>query len=104
MLSVSNQYLIDQHSMMVQAHVLTMCSRPDGFEPVTKPGIYKKAIAPLYFHLHKHSQVAKFFKDGGHQYLYAEDMLILEKAKIGMVPIPPLDTTTKNTLQNAANP
>ena len=62
-------------------HVLVLCSRPEGFEPATKPGVYEQGVAPLYFHTHKQPQVAEFFEQGGQQYIYAEDLLTLEEGK-----------------------
>jgi hypothetical protein len=63
-------------------HVLVLCSRPEGFEPKTKPGVYEQGIAPLYFHSHGQPAVAKFFEKGGQLYLYAEDLLTLEEGKL----------------------
>lgn len=63
-------------------HVLVLCSRPEGYEMKTKPGIYESGVAPLYFHSHGHSKVAEFFEQGGQQYIYAEDLLTLEQAKM----------------------
>jgi hypothetical protein len=62
-------------------HVLVLCSRPEGFQPKTKQGIYEKAIAPLYFLSHGQPEVATFFERGGQQYIYAEDLLTLEHGK-----------------------
>ncbi|KAL3934444.1 MAG: hypothetical protein SGBAC_009847 [Bacillariaceae sp.] len=63
-------------------HVLTLCTRPEGFKLKTKPGMYDKGIAPLYFKSQGMSNVAEYFKKGGQQYIYAEDLLTLEKGKI----------------------
>jgi hypothetical protein len=62
-------------------HVLVLCSRPDGHEPKTKPGVYEQGVAPLYFHSHDQPEVAQFFEQGGQQYIYAEDLLTLEHGK-----------------------
>jgi hypothetical protein len=74
------------------SHVLVLCSRPDGYQPVTTPGVYEQVVAPLYFHSHNQSGVAKFFENGGQQYIYAEDLLTLEHGKQALnstVPVPP---------------
>jgi hypothetical protein len=74
------------------SHVLVLCSRPDGFQPVTVPGVYEQVVAPLYFHSHNQSVAAKFFEKGGQQYIYAEDLLTLEQGKRALksaVPVPP---------------
>ena len=72
-------------------HVLVLCSRPEGFVPTTKPGVYEQGVAPLYFQTHKLPQVADFFQKGGQQYIYAEDLLTLEEGKFSPdgVLIPP---------------
>jgi hypothetical protein len=76
-------------------HVLVLCSRPEGFEPKVKPGVYETAIAPLYFKSQGEPEVAEFFARGGQQYLYLEDMLTLEQGKVagikqeGPIPVPP---------------
>lgn len=62
-------------------HVLALTSRPLGFQPKSKPGLYEKTLAPLYFHSHGLKKVADFFENGGQQYLYAEDILTLREAK-----------------------
>jgi hypothetical protein len=62
-------------------HVLALCSRPEGFLPKTKPGVYEQGVAPLYFYSHGHNKVAQFFEQGGQQYVYAEDLLLLEQGK-----------------------
>jgi hypothetical protein len=74
------------------SHVLVLCSRPEGYQPVTAPGVYEQLIAPLYFHSHNQPAVAKFFENGGQQYIYAEDLLTLEQGKESLespVPVPP---------------
>lgn len=63
------------------SHVLMLCSRPEGFAPKTAPGVYETAVAPLYFNSHGEPEVARFFKQGGQQYIYAEDLLTLEEGK-----------------------
>jgi hypothetical protein len=62
-------------------HVLALCSRPEGFQPKTKPGVYEQGVAPLYFHSHGLPKVANYFEKGGQQYVYAEDLLLLEQGK-----------------------
>jgi len=62
-------------------HVLMLCSRPEGFQPKTRQGVYERGVAPLYFHSHVEPEVARFFKQGGQQYIYAEDLLTLEEGK-----------------------
>lgn len=62
-------------------HCLVLCSRPEGFQPKTKPGVYEKAVAPMYFQSHGEPTVASFFEKGGQQYIYAEDLLTLEEGK-----------------------
>jgi hypothetical protein len=62
-------------------HVLVLTTRPGDYVPKTKPGIYETGVAPLYFHSHGHRNVAEFFERGGQQYLYAEDLMLLDEAK-----------------------
>jgi hypothetical protein len=74
-------------------HVLALRSRPAGFEPKTKPTLYERAVAPLYFRSHGAESVAQFFERGGQQYIYAEDVLICDEgldAK-GPIAIPPAE-------------
>jgi hypothetical protein len=76
-------------------HVLVLCSRPEGFQPKTVPGLYERGVANMYFKAHGESEVAKFFEMGGQQYIYAEDLLTLEEGKkagidnVGRVHVPP---------------
>ncbi|CAJ1959339.1 unnamed protein product [Cylindrotheca closterium] len=63
-------------------HVLTLCTRPEGFKIKTKPGMYEKGIASVYFKSQGMSNVAEYFKKGGQQFIYAEDLLTLEEGKI----------------------
>jgi hypothetical protein len=63
-------------------HVLVCCSRPEGFQPKTSPGVYERAVAPIYFRSHGEPEVADFFERGGQQYIYAEDLLTLEEGKL----------------------
>jgi predicted patatin/cPLA2 family phospholipase len=72
-------------------HVMVLCSRPEGYQPKTKQGAYEKGVAPWYFRSHGHANVAKFFEQGGQQYIYAEDMLLLEhgKSSLSKVLVPP---------------
>jgi hypothetical protein len=62
-------------------HVLVLCSRPEGFQPKTMPGMYERGIANMYFKVHNEPEVAEFFERGGQQYIYAEDLLTLEDGK-----------------------
>ena len=72
-------------------HVLVLRSRPDGFPIKTKPGIYERTIASLYFRSHGQPEVASYFERGGQQYIYAEDILTLQEAQKSRdaVPVPP---------------
>lgn len=63
-------------------HALVLCSRPEGFQPKTAPGVYERGIAPIYFRSHGMPEVAQFFEQGGQQYIYAEDLLTLEEGKV----------------------
>jgi hypothetical protein len=68
-------------------HCLVLCSRPEGFQPKTKPGLYEKGVAPHFFKSHGEPAVASFFEKGGQQYIYAEDLLTLEEGKrAGIIP------------------
>lgn len=62
-------------------HVLVLCSRPEGFQPKTVPGLYERGVANMYFKAHHEPEVAEFFEKGGQQYIYAEDLLTLEDGK-----------------------
>ena len=62
-------------------HVLVLASRPEDYIPKTKQGIYETGIAPLYFNSHGLRKVSEFFEQGGQQYLYAEDLMLLQEAK-----------------------
>jgi hypothetical protein len=91
-------------------HVLVLCSRPEGFRPATKPGVYEQGVAPLYFQSHKLPKVADFFQRGGQQYIYAEDLLTLEEGKFsqeGVSVAPPRilygvehDESTRHMIEN----
>ena len=76
-------------------HVLVLCSRPEGFQPKTMPGLYENGVANMYFKAHNEPEVADFFERGGQQYIYAEDLLTLEEGKLsgmnhrGAVRVPP---------------
>lgn len=71
-------------------HVLVLCSRPEGFQPKTVPGVYERGVASMYFQSHGEPRVAEFFERGGQQYIYAEDLLTLEEGKrAGLLPQPP---------------
>ncbi|KAL3926618.1 MAG: hypothetical protein SGBAC_013403 [Bacillariaceae sp.] len=63
-------------------HVLALCTRPEGCELKTKPGVYEQGVAPLYFKSHGLPKVAEYFENGGQQYIYAEDILTLEEGKM----------------------
>ncbi|KAI2498064.1 hypothetical protein MHU86_16437 [Fragilaria crotonensis] len=72
-------------------HVLVLRSRPQQFRPKTIPTIYESTVAPLYFQSHGEHEVADFFRLGGQQFIYLEDHLTLEEARVTnqAVPIPP---------------
>ena len=72
-------------------HALVLRSRPNGFPIKTKPGIYERTIASLYFRSHGQPEVASYFERGGQQYIYAEDILTLREAQKSSdaVPVPP---------------
>ena len=72
-------------------HVLVLRSRPDGFPIKTRPGVYERGIANVYFRSHGQPEVASYFERGGQQYIYCEDLLTLDDAKKsrGAVPVPP---------------
>jgi len=73
-------------------HCLVLCSRPDGFQPQTQPTLYEKGVAPNYFHAHGEDNLAAYFKNGGQQYIYAEDLLTLMEGQLDRgdgVPVPP---------------
>ena len=72
-------------------HALVLRSRPNGFPIKTKPGIYERTIASLYFRSHGQPEVASYFERGGQQYIYAEDILTLQEAQKSSdaVPVPP---------------
>ena len=66
--------------------------RPTSFEPKTKPTLYERAVAPLYFRSNGvPNSVAEFFEKGGQQYLYAEDVLLCDEGldSTEAIPIPP---------------
>mmetsp|Transcript_4659 Transcript_4659/g.8074 ORF Transcript_4659/g.8074 Transcript_4659/m.8074 type:complete len:945 (+) Transcript_4659:415-3249(+) len=70
-------------------HVVALRSRPAGYEPKTKPTLYERAVAPLYFKSNGvPDTVAEFFEKGGQQYLYAEDVLICDQGLNSTEPIP----------------
>ena len=68
-------------------HVMVLASRPEGFQPKTKPGVYELGVAPIYFRSHGEQEVARFFEKGGQQYIYAEDLLTLEEGKRSKEPV-----------------
>ena len=74
-------------------HVLALRSRPAAYQPKTKPTLYERAVAPLYFKSHGVNTVAEFFERGGQQYMYAEDVLTLDEGLDSKeaVKIPPAD-------------
>uniref|UniRef100_A0A6U9YZ04 PNPLA domain-containing protein n=1 Tax=Pseudo-nitzschia australis TaxID=44445 RepID=A0A6U9YZ04_9STRA len=63
-------------------HVLVLASRPEDYMPKTKPGIYETGVAPLYFNSHGQKGVAEYFEKGGQQYVYAEDLMLLQEARL----------------------
>lgn len=63
-------------------HVLVLRSRPDGAAIGTKPGVYEKIVAPVYFESNGLPQLSSFFAEGGQQYLYVEDYLTLEEGRV----------------------
>lgn len=92
-------------------HVLALCSRPEGFDIKTKPGVYEQGVAPLYFHSHGQGKVAEYFEKGGQQFVYAEDLLTLEQGKVSpsskvLVPPPKIlygvkqDSTTRQIIRD----
>jgi len=62
-------------------HVLVLKTRPRGNPIGTKPGLFEKVFAPMYFDGNDMPQVSKFFENGGQQYIYAEDYLTLDEGK-----------------------
>ena len=77
-------------------HVLVLRSRPDGSLLKTKPGVYEKTIAPLYFKQNKLLSAAKYFKKGGQQFRYLEDFMTLDEGLLcnedtNGVLVPPTD-------------
>uniref|UniRef100_A0A7S1V8P2 PNPLA domain-containing protein n=1 Tax=Grammatophora oceanica TaxID=210454 RepID=A0A7S1V8P2_9STRA len=72
-------------------HVLVLRSRPGGFRAKTRPTIYETHVAPNYFRQHGLETAAEFFKKGGQQYLYLEDLMVLEEGKNsdGKIRVPP---------------
>ncbi|EJK58137.1 hypothetical protein THAOC_21759 [Thalassiosira oceanica] len=57
----------------------------------TRPTLYERAVAPLYFRSNGVETAARFFERGGQQYLYAEDVLTCDAGlgSGGAIPIPP---------------
>ena len=72
-------------------HVVALRSRPASFVPPTRPTLYERAVAPLYFRSNGVETAAKFFEKGGQQYLYAEDVLTCDAGldSTEAIPIPP---------------
>jgi predicted acylesterase/phospholipase RssA len=68
-------------------HVLVCASRPEGFQPKTRPGVYERGVASMHFRSHREPEVARFFERGGQQYIYAEDLLTLEEGKNSKEPV-----------------
>jgi len=60
-------------------HVLALRSRPDGCKIKIKPGVYEKTIIPLYFK--NQPKVVSYFKKGGQQFRYLEDVMTLDKGR-----------------------
>ena len=67
------------------SHVLVLKTRPDGSKIGTKPGLFEKVFAPMYFDTNNMPQVADYFKNGGQQYIYTEDYLTLDEGKAHIV-------------------
>jgi Predicted esterase of the alpha-beta hydrolase superfamily len=81
-------------------HVLVLKTRPDGSPIGTKPGLFEKVFAPMYFDSNGMPQVSKYFENGGQQYIYVEDYLTLDQGRdhvvderepetIDGIPVPP---------------
>ena len=62
-------------------HVLALRSRPDGFRLKTVPTVYETVMTPLYFEGSGMPEMADFFREGGQQYIYAEDLLTLDEGR-----------------------
>jgi hypothetical protein len=62
-------------------HVLVLKTRPEGNPIGTKPGLFEKVFAPMYFDSNGLPQVAEYFENGGQQYIYAEDYLTLDEGR-----------------------
>lgn len=72
-------------------HVLALRSRPASYVPKTKPTLYERTVAPLYFRssgVNGVNTAAEFFEKGGQQYLYAEDILTCDDGLGSSEPIP----------------
>jgi hypothetical protein len=81
-------------------HVLVLKTRPDGSPIGTKPGLFEKVFAPMYFDANGMPQVSKYFENGGQQYIYVEDYLTLDQGRdhvvnrrdpesLNGIPVPP---------------
>lgn len=66
-------------------HVLVLKTRPDAKPIGTKPGLFEKVFAPMYFDTNGLPEVAKYFENGGQQYIYTEDYLTLDEGKAHVV-------------------
>lgn len=62
-------------------HVLVLKTRPDGSPIGTKPGLFERVFAPMYFDSNGMPQVSKYFENGGQQYIYVEDYLTLDQGR-----------------------
>mmetsp|Transcript_12235 Transcript_12235/g.22940 ORF Transcript_12235/g.22940 Transcript_12235/m.22940 type:complete len:507 (+) Transcript_12235:1-1521(+) len=81
-------------------HVLVLKTRPDGSPIGTKPGLFEKVFAPMYFDSNGMPRVSKYFENGGQQYIYVEDYLTLDQGRdhvvnerdpesLNGIPVPP---------------
>ena len=67
------------------SHVLVLKTRPDGSRIGTKPGLFEKVFAPMYFDTNDMQETADYFENGGQQYIYTEDYLTLDEGKMHVV-------------------
>jgi hypothetical protein len=85
-------------------HVLALRSRPDGCVVETKPHMYEKIVAPIYFRQNDMKQVAKWFASGGSQYRYIEDILTLDEGLARGIPTGPNSKNNQDYLQGVKIP
>jgi len=79
-------------------HVLALRTRPNCAPLVTVPGIYEKYIGPYFFNENGMEDVADWYKKGGQQYIYIEDILTTTsglKSPDKKIPIPPPEVVYK---------